>query len=388
MSLLTVAGERSALIAPRLFDGESWHSQLAVVVSNGRIESLMPVAQLPRDMSQHVLPQGALVAGCVDIQVNGGGGLLFNQSPHHTTLAIMSAAHRQLGTVALLPTLITTDEQTTYAAIDAVRYARAHRYSGILGLHLEGPCLNPLRKGIHPEKWMRPLSDTLLSMLTAGDLGQVIVTLAPEQAARSVVKRLIDAGVHVFIGHSAACYDEVVCALALGVRGFTHLFNAMTPMTGREPGVVGAALADKLSWCGVINDTFHVHAANLRIALAAKPRGKLMLVSDAMSCAGSDQQAFDLAQTRIYRTQGRLTTADGTLAGADLTLMQAVANTVALGVSVEEALRMASLYPAQCLGIDDQYGRIAVGYCADMLLIDEHTLRIIDPQPLTSLISR
>jgi N-acetylglucosamine-6-phosphate deacetylase len=259
------------------------------------------------------------------------------------------------------------------AAIAAVGQAVTGGVPGILGIHLEGPYLNPLKRGIHRQEVLREPEEDALSLLAGlGDLARTVVTLAPECVSPGFIRSLADRGIIVCAGHTAASAEAIERALREGLRGFTHLFNAMTPMTSREPGAVGVALADPESWCGLIVDGLHVHPTVLKIALAAKPRGRTMLVTDAVHAVGSDVEHFELLGEALTRRDGLVTNANGTLAGSDLTMNRAVANAVELlGLPVEEALRMASLYPAGFLGMDDWLGRIAPGYRADLVLLAE-----------------
>ncbi|HXH03615.1 MAG TPA: N-acetylglucosamine-6-phosphate deacetylase [Candidatus Competibacteraceae bacterium] len=361
-----------ALYNGLIFDGEAIRDGHAVLIDNDRIRALLPEVELPAALPRQSLEGGLLVPGFIDLQVNGGGGVLFNDHPTVTGIRAIAAAHGRYGTTGLLPTLISSDAPTMAAAVAAVAEARRQGVPGVLGIHLEGPYLNPTRKGVHDPRWMRPVDAQLPQWLDTPDLGSVLLTLAPEQVEADLIRGLSARGVRVFAGHTAASYEQVRTALEAGLSGFTHLFNAMTPLDSREPGVVGAALEHTASWCGLIVDGHHVHPATLRVALAAKTPGRMFLVTDAMPTVGWAGDSFPLDGRTIHRADGRLTTADGTLAGSDLDMASAVRNTVnLLGLPLEEALRMASLYPAQCLGLDHARGRIAPGYRADLVLLDE-----------------
>ncbi|WLQ13115.1 N-acetylglucosamine-6-phosphate deacetylase [Hahella aquimaris] len=363
----------TALTDGRIFTGETLLSQQALIIEGGRIHSIAPEHQIPADAVRISL-NGMLVApGYIDVQVNGGGGALFNDNPSPAVLREMGAAHRRYGTTAFMPTLITDTRDKMEAAVSAVEAALREGAPGVLGIHLEGPYLNVARKGVHRESVIRePEADALQLLSSLGDIGATIVTLAPEKVPEGFVRKLRERGVHVCLGHTAASYEQVHQALAEGATGFTHLFNAMTPLRNRDPGVVGAALDDADSWCGLIADNHHVHPATMRIALRAKAQGKIMLVTDAMHSVGMPGEEFELLGEKLVRCNGRLTTEQGVLAGSDLDMATAVRNSVsAIGLDMEEALRMASLYPAQFLGIDDEYGRIAPGYRADLVLLND-----------------
>ena len=353
----------------RIFTGEEIVRGRDLLLADGVIQALLAPSKTADAID---LEGGLLAPGFIDCQVNGGGGVLFNDHTDVATITAIAQAHRAFGTTGLLPTLISDDWATMTAAAEAVRAARRQGQPGLLGLHFEGPYLNPDRKGAHDEGQIRPLDAKAMDLFAANDLGVVVVTLAPEMVPGGTIRQLSRAGVRVSAGHSAASHEQTAAALAEGLSGFTHLFNAMPALQSRNPGMVGAALADPHSWCGIIVDGQHVHAVTLGIALAAKAPGRMMLVTDAMPTVGAAGHGFQLAGQTITVKDGRCTTADGTLAGSNLDMAAAVRNTVALlGQPLEEALRMASLYPAAFLGLDGRRGRIAPGYRADLLLLDD-----------------
>jgi len=353
----------------RLFDGDAIHDDRVLVVDDGLIEDLASKAPAGAEIID--LQGGLLAPGFIDVQVNGGGGVLFNDDPSPAAIRRIRDAHRRFGTTAILPTLISDSFAVMQAAAAAVRAVRSEPGSGILGIHFEGPYLAETRKGAHDAGKFRPVDGAAVELFTSDGLGQVVVTLAPEVVGCDVIAALTAAGVRVSAGHSAATYDDIRRALDAGLTGFTHLFNAMTPLESRTPGVVGAALEDTNSWCGIIIDGHHVHPASARVAVAAKPTGRMMLVTDAMPPVGTDAASFQLAGETISVSDGRCTTADGVLAGSNLDMATAVRNCVEmLGLSLEEALRMASLYPAGFLGLDHSRGRLAPGYATDLVLLD------------------
>jgi len=366
--------KRYALAGSRIFTGDQIMADHAVVVCNGVVENVLPEADIPVGLVVRRLEGGLLVPGFIDTQVNGGGGVLFNDSPTPEAIEEIGRAHRKYGTTGFLPTLISDEREVMEQAIVASRLALAEGVPGMLGVHLEGPYLNVARKGVHPEERIRLPEQDALSLLTSLDAsrGVTMVTLAPEQVPPGFVSRLVAAGVKVSAGHTAATYEQVMAGLAEGVTGFTHLFNAMSPFTSREPGCVGAALDHNESWCGIIVDTHHVHPSTLRVAINAKKSGRMMLVTDAIHTVGSSLKDFELFGVELVRENGRVTTPDGTLAGSDLTMIGAVVNCVeAVGLSLEESLRMASRYPAEFLGLGDRLGSIMAGYQADMVLLTD-----------------
>jgi N-acetylglucosamine-6-phosphate deacetylase len=284
----------------------------------------------------------------------------------------IGAAHRRFGTTGFLPTLITDTREKMIGAVEAVRAGIEAGLPGLLGIHLEGPFLNPARKGVHDAKFMRPIEDEDIRILTSLGVGRTLVTFAPEMVPMNVIARLTEAGVIVSAGHTRADYATLMQARGYGLRGYTHLFNAMPPLQSREPGPVGAALDDPLAYSGLIVDLHHVAPPVLRVALRARGGERMFLVTDAMPTVGTDSSEFELQGRTIFRRDGRLTAEDGTLAGSDLDMAAAVRNAIAhLGVGLEDALRMASLVPAAFLRLDDELGRIKPGYRASMVLLDE-----------------
>lgn len=317
------------------------------------------------------LQGGWLVPGFVDTQVNGGGDVLFNDDLSVAAIARIGAAHARYGTTAFLPTLISAPLADIATALDAVDAAIAQGVPGVVGIHVEGPFLNDARKGIHDAGQFRALDDEAIDLLTRPRRGRVMVTLAPECNGARAIARLVAAGVIVSIGHSNATYAQVQAAIAAGATGVTHLFNAMSPLHHREPGVVGAALEDKSLYCGLIVDGAHAHPAAIRVALAARPQDRFMLVTDAMPTVGSADKQFLLNGERITVENGVCVNADGVLAGSDLDMAQAVRNMIGLGVEPAAALAMASAHPAAFLGLAGSHGCLAPGARADMVWLDE-----------------
>lgn len=363
---------KQVLVNGRVFDGDTLRDGQAVVLEASRVAAVLPAGDAPSDGERIDLAGGLLAPGFIDVQVNGGGGVLFNDAPTVESIRTIIQAHRQFGTTSLLPTLISDQWPVMQQAAQAVEAALAEGLPGLCGVHFEGPYLNVERKGVHDGEVIRAVDHPALALFTSGKLGSVVVTLAPEMVAPDFIRNLAAAGVRVCAGHSAASYEQTKQGLAAGITGFTHLFNAMTPMNSREPGVVGAALEDPDSWCGIIADGHHVHDASLKVAIAAKARGRMMLVTDAMPTVGAADKRFVLGGQSIVVEDGRCATPEGRLAGSDLDMAGAVRNTVRrLDIPLGEALRMAALYPAAFLGLDDRLGRIAPGYDADLVLLDE-----------------
>lgn len=362
-----------ALVNGRVLTDNGFQAGFAVLVDGDTITGLaLPSDPRVRAAERHDLGGRTLLPGFIDCQVNGGGGVLFNDAPTVDTIRTIGEAHARFGTTGFLPTLISDDAEVMAKAIDAVNDAVAQGVPGVLGIHLEGPFIAPERKGVHDAAKFRIADADDIAMVARRHGGVTLLTLAPERASPDVLRQLVDNGVIVCAGHTAANYETTRDALAMGVRGFTHLFNAMTPFTSREPGVVGAALEDASSWCGLIVDGHHVHPAALRVAIAAKAPQRMMLVTDAMPPVGSDNPNFVLKGETITARDGVCQTADGTLAGSALDMAGAVRNTVNMvGVDYDEAARMASTYPAAFLGLDRTHGRIAAGCRADFVVMDD-----------------
>ena len=359
-----------AIFARRVFTGTAMLTDRFVTIEGTTIAAI--TARQPPGLAITRLAGNAVLSpGFVDLQVNGGGGVLFNDRINADGLARIARAHRHAGTTSILPTLISGSREQLRAAMAVVAAAIHDGTDGIVGLHLEGPFLAPERRGIHPAASMTALTESDLDLLCADFPGRLLITLAPERAPARSIERLVAAGRIVFAGHTAASFDQAVSALDEGVSGFTHLFNAMSPLTTREPGAVGAALTDKRACAGIILDGLHVHPATARLALSAMGPERLFLVSDAMPTAGSDIGDFCFDGRRIRLRDGRLTDDAGTLAGAHLTLAEAVANAVLLlGCGLEDALRMATSTPAAVIGLSDRIGHIGVGRTANLVALD------------------
>jgi N-acetylglucosamine-6-phosphate deacetylase len=361
-----------ALAHGRILSGAAFIEGQALLVENGRITAIVPMAEIPAGTAVHDLEGQMLVPGFIDTQVNGGGGVLFNDSPTVDAIAAIGAAHRAFGTTGFLPTLISDDLEVVRRGVAAVDAAIAAGVPGVLGIHIEGPFLNPERKGIHDAAKIRVLDDEGLAAITGLKHGRTLVTLAPEKTTPAMIRRLVDAGVIVAAGHTNATCAEVKAALDHGLRGFTHLFNAMSPLKAREPGAVGAALDDPRAFCGLIADGRHVDPVTLRVALRCKGPARLMLVTDGMPSVGMAAKQFMLQGQPVHVVDGVCVNGDGTLAGSDLDMAQAVRNASAmLGIGLEVAIQMASASPADFLGLAGQTGGIAPGLAADLVQLDE-----------------
>ena len=362
--------ELTAYTGARIFDGETWHDDAALVVADARVHSIGPAPA-----GAKIVPvSGLLVAGFVDLQVNGGGGHLVGATTTVADLDLVCTTHARFGVTALLPTLITCAPAVTDTVLAAGAAATRQRVPGFLGLHLEGPHLSLARKGAHDPALIRPMDEADLVRLerARAALSHLLVTVATEAVAPEQIARLVRAGVVVSLGHSDASYEAASAAIRAGARMATHLFNAMSPLGNRDPGLVGAVLEHGAMTAGLIADGIHVHPATIGAALRAKREpGRIFLVSDSMSQAGSDLTSLTLDGRTIHRRDGALRLADGTLAGADLTLDAAVrVMHLKLGADLGTALQMATRFPADAIGAPD-LGRLGPGAPAAFIELDD-----------------
>jgi N-acetylglucosamine-6-phosphate deacetylase len=361
-----------ALINGRILTDDGFVAGKTVVLRDGRIERIVDDGAPLDGVRKWNLAGQLLLPGFIDTQVNGGGGVLFNDDPSVDSILEIGRAHRRYGTTGFLPTLISDDLHVVSRAVRAVQDAIEIGVPGVLGIHIEGPYLNEERKGVHDATKLRWLDDDGVQLLTSLRGGKTLVTLAPERTSPEMIRKLSRAGVIVSAGHTNATHPQIRAALDQGLSGFTHLFNAMSQLTGREPGTVGAALDDPNSWCGIIVDGHHVDPVVLRIAMRAKRRDRFMLVTDAMPSVGAPNKAFRLQGRPISVADNMCVDEEGRLAGSDIDMATAVRNVPEmLELDLAEGARMASRYPAEFLGLGAELGRIAPGYRADLVLIDE-----------------
>ncbi len=354
---------RTAFINGRVLTDAGLEEGVAVVIEGERIAEVAPRADVRLRGAEVVDLEGnLLLPGFIDVQVNGGGGVLFNDTPTVDAIAEIGRVHRQFGTTGFLPTLVSDDLDVVAEAISATREAIAKGVPGVLGLHIEGPFLNEARRGVHDASKIRTLDEEAFRLLTTPTGGKTLITLAPEKTTPAMIHALTRAGIIVSAGHSDATYAQVREALAAGLTGFTHLFNAMSQLTVREPGVVGAALDDQNSWCSIIVDGHHVDPVVLRLAMRMKRHDRFILVTDAMPSVGADVKSFNLLNKRITVRDGVCTDESGNLAGSDVDMATAVRNSsTLLDIKLTEAIDMGSKNPAAFLGVSDDYGRIAPG---------------------------
>ncbi|MCZ7487486.1 N-acetylglucosamine-6-phosphate deacetylase [Rhizobium rhizogenes] len=359
-----------AFVGARIFDGAAWHDGKVLLISDGHVTDISD--KVPAE-AEVIDANGLLIApGFIDLQVNGGGGVMFNNQPDVDGIARICSAHAKFGTTALMVTLITDRPDVTSKAAQAGIAAGKANVPGFLGLHFEGPHLSVARKGTHDPALIRKMETADLEVLTRckAELSFVLTTIAPENVTKEQVAALRKAGIVVSLGHTDTGLDVATAYADAGASMVTHLFNAMSPLGHREPGLVGAALSNGKLDCGLIADGFHVDPAAIGIALRAKNGpGRIFLVTDAMSTIGTDDDGFELNGRRVYRNGGRLTLADGTLAGADIDMLSCIRFMhEKMDTPLEEALRMASAYPAEAIGATAK-GKLLPGSGADFVVL-------------------
>lgn len=366
-----------ALTHCRFYTGYQQFDHHALIIDGDTIVALVPESDLGADMVR--MDGHGLVAapGFIDLQLNGCGGVMFNDTISAQTLDTMHSTNLRSGTTSFLPTLITTSDEAMDRALEVVADYRQHHPWRVPGLHLEGPYLNPQRRGIHNPAHIRPADGMMVQKLVEqGPAVVKLITLAPEMVEPSLIKALASAGIGVSAGHSEATFEQALAGFDAGVTMVTHLFNAMSPWLGRSPGLVGAALSRNDVYAGIIADGHHVHYGSIQLAQAIKPE-RLILVSDATPPVGTTLDSFMIGGQEVFYQNGRCLSADGTLGGSALTLMEAVGNCVQeAGIGLGEALRMASLYPARAIGVDGTLGLLAPGYRANVVLFDPQEFRV------------
>lgn len=369
---MSTGGSQRAITAPRIFDGNVFLEEHCLVVRDASIEQIVPLTSWQDERNITTLSSGTLAPGFIDLQVNGGGDVMFNASPSAKTARIIAAAHRCRGTTAILPTVISDTREIHQAAVQAVREARAAGAAGVLGIHIEGPFFAEEKRGAHAAGLLRSFTSGDLEWLSSLTDIPVMLTLAPERVATDHLRQLARSGILLCAGHTNATYAQLCAAAEAGISGVTHLYNAMSPLTSREPGVVGAALERNDLWAGIIADGHHSHPAAIRLAHRVKPAGKLVLVSDAMATVGGHSDTFEIYGESIRQDNGTLVNAQGNLAGSAIGLIDAVRYAhQSVGLPLASCLQMASLYPAAILGLQNSLGRLAPGYRADIVHFDD-----------------
>ncbi|WED24938.1 N-acetylglucosamine-6-phosphate deacetylase [Vibrio sp. JC009] len=360
-----------AIIADRIFDGEKFHRNSALVWNANEIRGICSVSDLGNDITIHHYPNCMVTPGFIDLQVNGGGGIMFNQNTDVDSVSKICAAHRRHGTAYLLPTLVSDTKQKMIEALYTIDSAISGGCTGVLGIHLEGPWFNPEKRGAHLEKFLcSPTLSELKHFPWLTD-GSTLITLAPECVSSECLEWLKGRDIVISAGHSNAEAAQLVCAKR-HISGFTHLFNAMSPLVSREPGVVGTALSMDESWCSIIVDGIHVDKENVLLAHRVKPEGKLFVVTDAMATIGSTASYFRLGDEIIYADGNKLVNQEGNLVGAHIGMDESLSNLLDWGIEEQEAIKMVSTYPAHAIQQESQIGYLKSGYKASATILDKH----------------
>ncbi|MGO1295953.1 MAG: N-acetylglucosamine-6-phosphate deacetylase [Vibrio sp.] len=359
-----------ALVNGKIFTGETILTDHGIIINDQTIHDIVPCHALPQDIPRIDVNGANISPGFIDLQLNGCGGVMFNDDISVNTLHTMHHANLLSGCTNFLPTLITSSDENMQQAVQVARDYMTQTPNQVLGLHLEGPYLNPEKKGIHNMEYIRQSNQSMVDFICQNQDVIAQLTMAPEMNDPAHIRQLADAGITVSLGHTNCSYQQAKAGFAAGMTSATHLFNAMSSITGREPGAVGAIYDTPSIYAGVIADGFHVDFANIRIAKHIKNE-KLILVTDATAPAGADIESFIFVGKTVYYKDGKCIDENGTLGGSALTMNQAIKNSVKyVGIALDEALRMATLYPAQSIGIDKQFGRIAPGYIANLAIFD------------------
>ena len=358
-----------ALVNGRIYSGDDIFDHHAVVIADGKIERVCSLAALPPEIEQQDVGGAIIAPGFIDLQLNGCGGVQFNDDIHAISVETLETMHRanvKSGCTSFLPTLITSSDELMVRAVETMRAFLQKYPHFLLGLHLEGPWLNVAKKGTHNPALIRQPDPKMVDFLCENADVISKVTLAPESVGSAVIRQLSDAGIVVSAGHSNATFEEAKAGFAAGITFATHLYNAMPAFAGREPGLIGALFDAPDVYCGIIADGLHVHYANVRNAKRIKG-DKLVLVTDATAPAGAAIDKFIFAGKTIYYRDGLCVDEHGTLSGSALTMIEAVQNSVEhAGIPLDEALRMASLYPARAMGVEKQSGSLQAGKIANL----------------------
>lgn len=361
-----------ALVNCDIYTGNEIVYDKAIIIENNYIDSLVDILKVPSNIDVIDLGGLSVAPGFIDLQVNGGGGHLFTDNPTEKSISGIFEAHKQFGTTNFLPTIISTSYENIIQAIETVRECISNDSYGVLGLHIEGPFLNDMKGGVHDKKFIRPIQDEEFnSLLERGANVIKIITIAPEKVDKKYIEKCVNLGIRVAAGHSDATYAQASIAFKSGISSVTHIFNAMSQFGSREPGLVGAALENDDIWAGIIVDGIHVHFTSVKVCKKAKPLNKLYIVTDAMPPVGKPDHVFKLGDLEIICEGDACATKDGILAGSALDMASAVRNCIQkIGIPMDEALRMASTYPAEYLRINDRFGRIKPGFIANMTIFD------------------
>ena len=363
---------KQALLGSQIFCGELFYDDHALLVDGKSIVDIVDKNNIPENFNKMELDQGILAPGFIDLQVNGGGGVLFNNSPNKESLNTIIKAHQFFGTTSVMPTVISDSLEVLEQCIKTVT-EEIKNNSSLLGIHIEGPFFNTKYRGVHQKQYISTINSDYLNLFESLKGFPVMLTLAPECISSQQLKHLTSLGIKTLAGHSDASYDELDDAIKNGLDGFTHLFNAMSQISAREPGVVGAALHFENTFASIIVDLHHVHPSLIQLAYQLKPTGKLFFISDSMATINHGKPSFELYDEVVNESDGRLVNSEGKLAGSSITQIDAVKNAYQkCNIPLNQALAMASRYPAEYLGIENHLGSLKPGYRADLVHFDSN----------------
>ena len=363
---------KQALLGSQIFCGERFYDDHALLVEGKSIVDIVDKNNTPDNFNKIELDQGILAPGFIDLQVNGGGGVLFNNSPNNESLNTIIKAHQFFGTTSIMPTVISDSLEVLEQCIKTVT-EEIKNNSSLLGIHIEGPFFNTKYRGVHQKQYISTINSDYLNLFESLKGFPVMLTLAPECISSQQLKHLTSLGIKTLAGHSDASYDKLDDAIKNGLDGFTHLFNAMGQISAREPGVVGSALHFENTFASIIVDLHHVHPSLIQLAYELKPTGKLFFISDSMATINHGKPSFELYDEVVNESDGRLVNSEGKLAGSSITQIDAVKNVYQkCNIPLNQALAMASRYPAEYLGIENHLGSLKPGYRADLVHFDSN----------------
>ena len=361
---------KQALIGAQLFSGKEFFDNRALLIDGENIIDIINEHDIPKNFEIQKLNGGILSPGFIDLQVNGGGGKLFNNSPDKESLNTIIEAHQHFGTTSIMPTVI-SDSLNVLKRCTTTISEEIENNKSLLGVHIEGPFFNVKYRGVHQKQYINTINSDYLNLFENLKDFPVMLTLAPECISTKQLKHLKSLGFKILAGHTDASYDQLEEAIKYGLDGFTHLFNAMGQISAREPGVVGSALTFDNAAVSIIVDLHHVHPSLIQMAYKQKPQGKLFFVSDSMATIHHGEPSFELYDEIVSESKGRIINSEGKLAGSSITQIDAIKNAYqSCNIPLNEALAMASRYPAEYLGVANYLGSLKSGYRADLTHFD------------------